>query len=130
MTSHEHPNVAIAREGMQASMEQNPEWFQNHLDDNVRWHIGGNSAAAGVIEGKDAVLQFFSGVGGGDSRLDLHDVMATDDHGVVLGVQRVSRGGQTLESNAAVVLHLRDGKATEIWVMTTNPYAEDEFFGS
>jgi ketosteroid isomerase-like protein len=132
MTHHEHPNVALAREGMQASTTGDTNWFDAHLDDNVRWHVGGNSAAAGVLEGKPQVLAFFSGMGGdsgGGIELDLHDVMATDDHTVVLGRAHLTApDGDSIEYNFVNVFHIDDGKVTEAWGMTENDAVTDAFF--
>ena len=129
MTHHEHPNVAIAREGMQASMTGDQQWFSDHLDDDVKWHVGGNSAAAGTIEGKPAVLAFFSQIGPGGSTLDLHDVMATDDHTVVLGTAHlVAPDGDSIDYNFVNVFHIADGMVTEAWGMTENDALTDAFF--
>jgi ketosteroid isomerase-like protein len=131
MTSHEHPNVAIAREGMQASERGDQKWLEDHLDDNVSWHVGGNSAAAGTLEGKEQVLHFFGGMGqgGGGMKLDLHDIMATDDHTVVLGTAHLSApDGDSVDYNFVNVFHIRDGKVTEAWGMTENDAVTDAFF--
>jgi len=131
VTSHEHPNVALAREGMQAAATGDQQWYEAHLDDNVRWHVGGNSAAAGVLEGKPRVLEFFAALGGGNggSQIELHDVMATDDHTVVLGRAHLTApDGDTIDYNFVNVFHIRDGKVTEAWGMTENDAATDAFF--
>jgi|GraSoiStandDraft_42_1057292.scaffolds.fasta_scaffold317757_1 ketosteroid isomerase-like protein len=131
MTNGEHPNAALAREGMEASMRGDMQWFGEHLDDNVSWHIGGNSAAAGTLQGKEQVLQFFGQMGGdaGGMRLDLHDVMATDDHAVVLGTAHLTApDGDTIDYNFVNVFHIRDDKVTDAWGLTENDAVTDAFF--
>ncbi len=55
-------------------------------------------------------------------------MLASDAHGVILGVGTFSRGGKTLQTQQTIVMHIQDGLATEIWVASNDPYAEDEFF--
>ena len=40
-----------------------------------------------------------------------------------------SKGGKTLDVKQVVVIHLRDGKASEVWVHLTDPQAVMEFMG-
>jgi ketosteroid isomerase-like protein len=130
MTHHEHPNVAIAREGMEATQRGDLQWLQDHLADNVSWHVGGNSAAAGTLEGKEKVMQFFGAMGnGGGIELDLHDIMATDDHTVVLGTAHLTApDGDSIKYNFVNVFHIRDGMVTDAWGMTENDAETDAFF--
>lgn len=46
----------------------------------------------------------------GSLHLDLHSVLADDEHGVALMTISASRGGRSLNVNAVDVMHLRDGK--------------------
>jgi len=64
----------------------------------------------------------------GTSKLEVHDLLADDEHGVALVAESATRGGRSLESNATHVLHLRDGKVTEFWDARPDQYAADEFW--
>jgi ketosteroid isomerase-like protein len=35
-------------------------WMDQHLADDVVWHVGGNSKWAGAYQGKAKVLEFFA----------------------------------------------------------------------
>jgi Acyl-CoA dehydrogenase, N-terminal domain len=48
MTHHEHPNVTLAREGLEAMQRGDTGWMEQHLADDVVWHVGGNSKWAGA----------------------------------------------------------------------------------
>jgi ketosteroid isomerase-like protein len=77
------------------------------------------------------VLQFFARLfelTGGTLSLELHDVLANDEHAVELVTVRGERVGKQLTDNETVVYHFRDGKASEVWVQSTDLYALDEFF--
>jgi uncharacterized protein len=129
MTHHEHPNAALARESFSAMQRGDAEWMNDHIADDVVWHVGGNSRAAGAYRGKDAVQQMYSGAVGGDSTIDLHDVMATDDHTVILGTAHlVAPDGDRVDYNFVNVFHITDGKITEAWGMSENDAETDAFF--
>jgi ketosteroid isomerase-like protein len=45
---------------------------------------------------------------------------------VILNTVRASRGGQVLEQQQVVVLHIRDGKVSETWLQFSKQQAMDE----
>jgi uncharacterized protein len=65
---------------------------------------------------------------GGTFRLDVHDVLANDEHAVALCTLSASRGGKPIEVPVANVSHLRDGKVTEFWDSTADPQASIDFW--
>ena len=127
--AEEHPNVQLARESFDAMKRGDTQWMSDHLADDVVWHIGGNSKAAGEVRGKDAVLQMTAGVVGGESTLDIHDILADDDHTVVLGTAHlVAPDGDKVDYKFVNVFHIRDDKVTEAWGMSENDAETDAFF--
>src|SRR5437660_10471104 len=81
-----------------------------HADDVVI-HITGRNPFSGTIKGKGEVASLFERqMKELDSppQFELHELMATDDHGVVLGTQRATRGGKTLETKADLIRTLRN----------------------
>jgi ketosteroid isomerase-like protein len=65
---------------------------------------------------------------GGTASVELHDVLANDDHAANLFTLRGERAGKQLNENVVLIYHFRDGKITEIWTHPTDLYAYDEFF--
>jgi ketosteroid isomerase-like protein len=65
----------------------------------------------------------------GSFSLDVHAILADDEHGVALVTATASRGGQSATVNDAHVFHLRDGKVVEFWLASTDQYAIDELIG-
>ena len=59
-----------------------------------------------------------------------HDILASDDHAVVLNKTRGTRGGKTLEQNQVVVLHIKGGKIAEAWLQFSDQQAMDELASS
>jgi uncharacterized protein len=129
MTGREHPNAAMAREGFAALERGDVQWLTDHLADDVVWHVGGSSRAAGEYRGKESVTQLQAGFPGGSSRIDLHDVLANDDHTVVLGTAHLEApDGDRVDYRFVNVFHVRDGKITEAWGMSENDAETDAFF--
>ena len=102
------------------------------LADDVEWHIPGRSSLAGDYRGRDAVLGFFGEIGArseGSFRLEIHDLLASDEHVVAIVTEIAHRGDKVLNARGTHVWHLRDGQATEFWGLSADSYAQDEFWG-
>ena len=105
MTQHEHPNVTLVREGFEAFQRGDTAWMDQHLADDVVWHVGGNSKWSGAYQGKADVLEFFARQAqamGAPPSVDIHDIVGNDDHVVVLesstsGMGRRPRSGDGRE---------------------------------
>jgi ketosteroid isomerase-like protein len=134
MARQEHPNVSIVRQGFEAFEKGDVEWMDAHLSDDVVWHVGGNSKWSGAYEGKAKVLDFFARQAqalGGPPSLDIHDLLGSDDHVVVLGTASATGpDGTSAEWKYTQVFHITDGKATEVWGMGENDAAVDPFLDS
>jgi ketosteroid isomerase-like protein len=127
MTEHEHPNVAMVRESLEALARGDVQWQSDHMADDVVWHVGGNSRMAGEYRGKEAVSRMMPTEG--SNRLDIHDVLGNDDHAVVLGTAHLEApDGDTVDYRFVNVFHIRDGKLTEAWGMAENDAESDPFF--
>jgi len=99
--------------------------------DDIVWHVGGRSPITGDYKGKEQVFAFFAQLAeraGGTFRLDIHDVLANDEHVVALVTTTGQRQGKTLSTNGAQVFHVQGGKVTETWFHPDDQYAGDEFW--
>jgi predicted SnoaL-like aldol condensation-catalyzing enzyme len=94
------------------------------------WHVSGQNRFSGDYEGKAAIFQYFGEfIQAQDSfEQDIHALFADDEHGVALVKVTATRGDERLEANNVLVFHAADGLVTETWVVSTNPYAGDEFW--
>jgi uncharacterized protein len=128
----EHPNVARIRDGYAAFAAGDFAVLTDLFADDLVWHVGGRNQLAGEYRGRDAVFAFFGKlmeVTEGSFHLDVHAVLADDEHAVALVFGTASRGGQSLTDTAAHVFHMRDGKVVEYWNATTDQYVFDELIG-
>jgi ketosteroid isomerase-like protein len=129
MTSHEHPNVTLTREGFEAMDRGDMTWFDEHTADDVVWHVGGNNKMSGTYTGKQAVMELFGGMQQAEFSGDVHDVLGNDDHVVVIGTATgKTPDGEAFEYKYVNVFHIQDGKTTEAWGMSENDAETDPIF--
>ena len=121
----EHPNAALYRLGMQRFGEGDMAGFADLIaDDVVWWQIG----VPEPVRGKEALLQAMQGLEGVDFEVDLHDVLATDDHVIGLVTATVRAGDQSFTYRTAEIAHVEDGKLTERWAFSDDTQAIIDFF--
>jgi ketosteroid isomerase-like protein len=126
-----HPNEDLVRESVAAFGRGDMAALQKTWAEDIRWHIPGRGLLAGDYQGVEQVTQLFAllaEVTGGTASVELHDVLANDDHAANLFTLRGERAGKQLNENVVLIYHFRDGKITEIWTHPTDLYAYDEFF--
>jgi uncharacterized protein len=126
----EHPNVEVIRAWTRAVSARDLDRVRSLLDEQARFHIGGRNPVSGDYMGRDQVLNdFFRRLAHVFDRIDvqLHDVLANDDHVVAIINRTIRRGTRTLEMRAVGVYHVRGGRITEAWIHEGDQHAADEF---
>jgi uncharacterized protein len=126
-----HPYEETLRESYAALARGDIDAVTKEWTDDIVWHIPGRGEHAGDYTGIPAFLDVFGRVmelTGGTYKSEVHDVLANDDHAVVLATITAERGDKKLRDNEMLTIHWRDGKAAEIWMVHTDQYAVDEFF--
>jgi uncharacterized protein len=128
-----HPNEEVARSASEALSKGDMEGFLNlHTDDTVV-HFPGRGPMAGDHRGKDGVAQMFQQqmqILDSPPQIENHDILANDDHVVVLNKTWGTRNGKTLELNQVVVMHIKGGKIAEVWLHFSDQQALDEMVSS
>jgi ketosteroid isomerase-like protein len=127
-----HPNEDRFREGYAAFQRGDLDALRNdYLADDIVWHSPGRNPLSGDYRGIDEVMQAFGKIieeTGGNFRLEIHDCVANDEHAVVIGTVHGERNGNVLDDHYTHVVHMRDGKVSESWILQEDLYAADEFF--
>jgi ketosteroid isomerase-like protein len=126
-----HPNEELVRRGYEAFATGDMATLNELFADDIVWHAPGRSELSGTFRGKDEVfanLQKNMELTGGTFRLEIHTIMADDEHAVGLLRARAEREGKTLDDNTVQVFHIKDGKVTESWLHPSDAYASDEFW--
>jgi ketosteroid isomerase-like protein len=123
----DHPNATLVREMFAAMDRGDMQWIEDHTSDDIVWHTGGNSKAAGATRGKEAVRASMAAMAEpGAMKADVHDVIGNDEHTVVLGTAVVTApSGASVEYNYVNVFHITDGMITEVWGLAENDAVTD-----
>jgi ketosteroid isomerase-like protein len=82
-----HPNEELTRRGFDAFAKGDVDTLRKLFDQDAVWHVPGRNQLSGDHRGVDAILGFFGKtmeLSGGTFRMEVHDVVANDDHAVAL----------------------------------------------
>jgi ketosteroid isomerase-like protein len=125
-------NVAIMQRAYDAFNAADLDTLTELFDENVVWHLPGQSSMAKDYEGRDATLAYFGLIGqesGGTFQAELQQLFEGDD-GRVIGLQRstAERGGKSLDVGNCIVFELRNGKVVDGREHFNDLYAWDEFW--
>jgi hypothetical protein len=127
-----HPNEELVRSEMEATQRGDLEGMIDHYTEDLVFHYPGHNPLSGTHKGKDGLREWMGKINDllgeeGSVKRTLHDVLVSDDHAVSLvSVDARRSDGRTAQWNAALVMHIRDGKISEVWVNIDDPYAVDE----
>jgi ketosteroid isomerase-like protein len=124
----DHPNVAKLRNGYEGFVSRDLDAVSRTIAEDAVWHVGGSSELAGDYKGRDAILGLFDTLADYAYTIDVRDVLANDQHGVVLVRAHASRDGDRLDWTSCHVYRLEDGAITEGWFYTDNDTTFDAFF--
>ncbi len=94
-------------------------------DDVVWWQIGMTEP----VRGKQAVIEQMAVFEDVEFELDVHDVLANDEHTIALAAVTVRAGDQEFSYRVAEIVHFNDGKVTERWAFSDDTEAIKGFFG-
>ena len=111
-----HPHEDTLRTVYDAFGKGDIETVMGLYTDDIEYHVSGRSPVSGIYSGKDEVLGLFGKLmerSGGTFRVEALDILANDEHGVVLTFERGQRGGKTLENRAVHVWNFRHGKCAQ-----------------
>ena len=127
-----HPNEELARRELQAIESGDMDAAAALYTDDLILHYPGRNPLAGDHRDLDGFLERFRSLLGEDGTItrELHDVLGSDDHAVQLLTVTANARGKTHTWQAAVVLHVREGKLSEAWIQVADQYGLDEFLNS
>jgi len=124
-------NAELVRRGYKAFQEGDLAAFDDILAEDCVWHVPGRGQLAGDKKGRQATVEYYGQLGQlteGNLTLELHDVVANDEHTVGLHSTSAQRGGKSFKTTEVVVFHVRDGRISEAWEHPYDLYSQDEVF--
>jgi ketosteroid isomerase-like protein len=126
-----HPSEDLVRRAYAAFSRGDLDALRGLFASDAIWHAGAQGQLSGDKQGVDEILRFFvqtAELTTGTFRVELHDVVANDEHAVSLQVASATREAGTLEARQVLVVHVRDGKIAEVWHFLEGGGAEDRFW--
>lgn len=113
-----HPNEQLVRTQVEAFIAGDiPAWLDTVADD-LLVHIPPGHQLSGDYAGSQQFVETFIGsvmeLTGG-VQLEIHDILASDEHGIGLYSIRTQRDGTPYEWSHVNIYHFADGKISEIW---------------
>lgn len=124
-------NAELIRSGYEAFSRGDMETIAKVFGPDIRWTIGGRSQISGTYNGQEETFAFFGRImelTDGTFSVGIHDLLASDDHVVVLAKESANRNGKSLESDDVHVWHVANGRAVEFWGISKDQHEVDEFW--
>ena len=124
-------DAEVVRRGYEAFQKGDLAAFDDILAEECVWHVPGRGSLAGEKMGRPATLEYYgqlAALSDGSISVELHDILANDEH--VVGLHRTSarRGDKSYETTETVVFHVRGGRIVEAWEHPFNLYGQDEVY--
>jgi len=126
-----HPNETLIRDGYDAFVRGDLGAVAKFLAPDARWHVAGSSPLAGVYSGHEQLFALFARLyemTGGTIAIAARDILASEDHAIVLTTMKARRGNRELDDDGVAVFKIHDGVATEVWAFAEDQAAMDAFF--
>jgi ketosteroid isomerase-like protein len=118
--------VAVVRQLQEAFRDRDIQRLSEVLADDVEWYEIGRSEP---IRGKAALEQRLSGgMPKWQITADIHDILANEEHAVMLVTATATMEGQSFTYRVAETYHVRDGKITHRWAFSDDTQRINEFF--
>lgn len=107
-----HPNVEVLRRFYDAYGKADVAGMLAACGENVTFQLAGKSKLAGKYDRASfpRLIDAMKTLGGGTLKADIHDITATDQHGMVLMTSTVTRDGKKHEYRAVHVWRIQGGK--------------------
>jgi ketosteroid isomerase-like protein len=125
-------NEQVVRDAVGAMQRGDMDALGGYFSDDVVLHVPGAHGISGDYKGKYAFFNTFMpklmSAACEGFNIDIHDVVANDEH--VVGLYKVTAkgGGREASWNHVNVYHVRDGKIVEFWHHPGDFVAVTEFF--
>ncbi len=121
-----HPHVRLVKNAYSALNNRDIEGFLAPFADDAELHGADRS-----VEGKQAigmVVRQLIELSNDTLHIDIHDVLANDEHTVVLQTTTARLGEKRLSDRVVYVYHIDNQQITDAW-FSGDPRVQEEFYG-
>jgi ketosteroid isomerase-like protein len=121
----EHPNAKVVREMNEAMASGDMEGAASRVAGDVIWHEIGRAKPR---RGKAELAASMGEWANYDITWELHDLLASDDHVIALGLAKAAHGDRSLTYRVAEIYHVAHGQVSERWAFSDDTQAIADFF--
>jgi ketosteroid isomerase-like protein len=107
----------LVRRGYEAFSAGDMETLTGLFAEDAVWHASGHTELSGTKQGRDAIFGYFAELfsrSDGTVKVTVDDVIAGENHTVVLDHIHAERGGNVLDENGVNVFRIQDGLVVEV----------------
>lgn len=126
-----HTNESFIRGHLATLASGDVEGALSDYADDAVLHYPGRNALSGDHKGRGEIASFLGkamSLTGGTFRPEPHDILANDEHAVLLVRCRAERDGKAFEWLATDIYHMAGNRFAEHWIFEGDQYAVDELF--
>ena len=127
-----HPLEAIIREAYAAFGRGDLDGYLRPCTEDFSFRVPGHGGIGGTYRAKEGVYELarkVMDITGGSFQEDVEDVLANDQHAVVLARHHFTCDGQPKDYRTAHVYEIRDGKLAACWEQPRDQAAFDDAWG-
>lgn len=121
----------LLREQDKALQAGDVEKTFSYFADDVVAHIGGKSKISGDVKGRDQLIktfEMFMTALGPNGKIETHDIVANDKHGIVLQSFVTEYKGERVTLGGVAIFHFSGDKISEAWLFDQDPYTADPIY--
>jgi hypothetical protein len=129
----DNENLQVIKSLLTASAKQDWQAAGRHYTRDVKVHFPGRNKFSGDYTGLDGVSQLLTALWewtDGTLASDMHDILANDQHGVMMYTVTAKRGDRAISYRYIDVYHFREKLVSEVWGQPVGDVAEFDAFYS
>jgi ketosteroid isomerase-like protein len=127
-----HPNVERIKQEYQAFAEGDFRGLAKLFSEDAVWHVRGDTPLAGDHSGCEAIVEFLRRLTRDTHEsfmIEVHDIIANDQHTVVLAHTTVKRDDRIYTADEVHVFCTDEsGLITEAWGLSSDPAGQGQFW--
>ena len=127
------PTEATIREAYAAFGRGDVDGYLRPCTEDFEFHVPGSGGIGGIYVGKDGLYDLARKamqITGGTFHEEVEDVLANEQHAIVLARHRFTRDGSSRDYRTAHVYEIRDGRLARCFEQPRDPARFDAAWGS
>ena len=124
----DHPDAIVYRRTAEAFRAGDLDLVKTMIAPEVLWHVPGEHAMAGTIDGREALLAWLARLGDIGFWLVEHDVFASDQHVCAISTMGARRGNTEVETRVISIFRYRERRQVERWLYPDDTAAWNMIF--